>query len=117
MQITISTRHGQLSEATREKVAAKVEKLTRVFERITAIEVTVDLQHRDAPSVDVRVNAEHKHDIVATEQADELMAALDKVLPKLEQQIRKYKEKIQEHHRPPNPRQEGFSAQQEAGGT
>lgn len=117
MQINISTRHGQISEATREKIVAKLEKLTRVFERLTAIEVTVDLQHRDLPTIDVRVDAEHKHDFVATEQADELMAALDKVLPKLEQQIRKYKEKIQEHHRPAPARPEGISAQPSGEGT
>jgi ribosome-associated translation inhibitor RaiA len=32
------------------------------------------------------------------------MAALDGVIHKLEQQLRKYKEKVQEHHR--TPRQE-----------
>ena len=50
MQIKISARHGQLSEATREKISAKVSKLARYFERLTAIEVTVNLEHADAPS-------------------------------------------------------------------
>ena len=88
MQIRISTRHGNVSDATQEKITAKVEKLTRIFERLTEISVTVDLEHRDAPSVDVRVSAEHKHDFVAAAQSEELMAALDLAMHKLEQQLR-----------------------------
>ena len=99
MQINISARHGHLSEATRVKISSKVEKLTRLFERLTAIDVTVNLEHEDAPSVDLRVSAEHKHDFVATEQSENLMASLDAAMHKLEQQLRKYKERVQERHR------------------
>ena len=99
MQIQISARHGSLSEATQAKVITKAEKLTRLFERLTAIEVTVDLTRRDAPLVDVKVSAEHKHDFVASEQSDDLMAAMDAVIHKLEQQLRRYKEKLRDRHR------------------
>jgi putative sigma-54 modulation protein len=102
VQIKISTRHGHLSEATQEKLRTKLEKLTRHFERLTEVELTVDLAHKDQPAVELRVNAEHKHDFVATAEAKdgELMAAADSVLDKLDQQIRKYKEKVQEHRGP-----------------
>ncbi len=99
MQVSISARHGQLSEATREKIAAKTEKLTRLFERVTAIEVEVDLENKDALTVEIHASAEHKHDFVAREQGEELMAVLDAAVHKIEQQIRKYKEKVQDHHR------------------
>ncbi len=105
MQIRISTRHGNLSEETRSRITAKLEKLGRVFERLTAIEVTVDLERRDDPEVDLRVSAEHKHDFVATDRSGELMASIDQALHKVEMQIRKYKEKIQDRHRGSNPRQ------------
>jgi putative sigma-54 modulation protein len=104
VQISISARHGHVSEATQAKVRAKVEKLARIFERLTAIEVTLNLEHPDEPEVEILVSAEHKHDFVAREKAAELMAALDGVLPKLEQQLRKYKEKVQDRHRTPGPR-------------
>ena len=107
VQIRISTRHGNVSDATQEKIIAKVERLTRIFERLSEITVTVDLERRDAPSVDLRVSAEHKHDFVATARAEELMAALDLALHKLEQQIRKYKEKIQDRHRNGSGKQSG----------
>ncbi len=116
MQINISTRHGHLSDATRAKLTAKLEKLARLFERLSAIEMTVDLEREESPSVDVRVSAEHKHDFVAAEQADDLMAAVDGVIHKLEQQLRKYKEKIQDHHRSTGTRQQQLSAEPEVGG-
>jgi putative sigma-54 modulation protein len=103
VQVEISARHGHLSEATKEKITAKMERLLRLFDRLLSIEVTVDLEHAEKPTVDVRVSAEHKHDFVATEQAEGLMAALDGVIHKLEQQLRKYKEKVQDHHRAPRP--------------
>lgn len=99
MQVSISARHGQLSESSREKIGAKFDKLSRIFERLTAINVTVDLEHKDALVVEALVSAEHKHDFVAREQADELMAAVDLAVRKLEEQLRRYKEKVQDHHR------------------
>jgi putative sigma-54 modulation protein len=99
VQINLSIRHGHLSEESQAKIVAKFEKLNRIFERLTAIEVTVDLKDEDSPSVDVKASAEHKHDFVASETSSTLMAAVDVVLHKMEQQLRKYKEKIQDHHR------------------
>ena len=116
MQINISARHGHLSEETRGKIAAKVEKLARLFERLLAIEVTINLEHEQNPSVDIRVSAEHKHDFVAAEQSTSLMAALDGVIHKLEQQLRKYKEKVQDHHRTTGPRHEATSLEGEPAG-
>jgi putative sigma-54 modulation protein len=98
--INISARHGHLSETTQEKIRVKLEKMSRLFERLTAIDVTVDLEHRESPVVDLRVSAEHKHDFVADEQGGELMVALDAAIHKVEQQLRRYKEKVQEHRGP-----------------
>ena len=99
MQVNISTRHGHLSDASRDKIAAKAEKLSRIFERLTAIEITIDLQREDTPTVDLRVSAEHKHDFVAADTSSHLMGSVDTVIHKMEQQLRKYKEKIQTRHR------------------
>ena len=88
-----------MSEASQEKISAKAEKLTRIFERLTAIEVIVDLTDEATPRVDLKVSAEHKHDFVAHDQSDNLMGSVDAVVHRLEQQLRKYKEKVQERHR------------------
>ena len=49
MQIKISARHGHLSDETQAKIKEKLEKLPRFYDRLTAIDVTVDLEHREAP--------------------------------------------------------------------
>ena len=104
MQVSIAMRHGHLSEATQDKIKAKVERLPRFFERLTAIEVTVDLEHPGEPLVELVASAEHKHDLVSREKADDLMRAVDGAIQKLEQQLRKYKEKVQDRHRQGNGR-------------
>ena len=100
MQISVSIRHGHLSEASQQKITSKLEKLTRIFDRLTAIEITIDLEHEDTPSVDLRVSAEHKHDFVAADRSNSLMGCIDTVIHKMEQQLRRYKEKIQQHRGP-----------------
>jgi putative sigma-54 modulation protein len=110
VQIRISTRHGSVSEETQSKIIAKLEKLGRYFERITDIEVTIDLERRDEPAIDLKVNAEHKHDFVASLRGGELLASIDLVVHMIEQQLRKYKQKIQEHHRGSGARQSETSS-------
>jgi putative sigma-54 modulation protein len=105
VQMNISVRHGHVSEATQAMVREKLDKLTRLFDRISAIELTVDVEHRDAPMVDLKVSAK-KHDFVATGQADNLLAAVDLATAHMEQQLRKHKEKVQDRHRSAGHREE-----------
>ena len=65
MQTTISARHGHLSSATQEKITEKVDLLRKFFDRLTAISVTVDVEHRDRPILELRVRAEHHDEFVA----------------------------------------------------
>ena len=98
MQIKVSARHGHLSDDIQEHIREKAGKLLHLFQRLMMIEVVVDLQD-DEKIVEFLVSAEHKHDFVASERHKDLLAAVDLVLAKLEGQIRKYKEKVQNHHR------------------
>ena len=101
MQIKISARHGHLSEATQQFIRDKAQKLLRLFERLTQIEVTVDLKS-EMKVVEFLVSAEHKHDFVAREQNTDILAAVDLVMAKLEGQLRRYKEKVQDRRRTPS---------------
>jgi len=98
VQVAITNRHGHLSPGVQEHIRQKAEKLLTYFERVTAISVTTDVE-RDNAVVEILVDAEHKHNFVAAETAPSVMAAFDSALHKMEQQIRKYKEKIQDHRR------------------
>lgn len=101
MQVSISVRHGHLSEASQEKLKAKAEKFGRLFERLMAIELVVDLKDEQTPEVAINVSAEHKHDFVAHASADSLLSSFDSAAGKIEQQLRKYKERVVERHRGP----------------
>lgn len=101
MEIKIASRHGQLSDANQQIIREKLSKLPQIFDRLTEIEVTVDLADSTKLDVHLQVQAEHKHDFVATYQSDNLMGAVDQVLHKMETQIRRYKDKIQNHHNTP----------------
>ena len=105
MQINISTRHGHVNDATQDAIREKLDKLTRLYDRISAIELTVNMEHRDAPMVDLKVSAK-KHDFVATGQAENLLAAVDLAVDHMEQQLRKHKEKVQDRHRSAGHRDE-----------
>ena len=103
MQIQISTRHGHLSDESQDRITAKAQKLLKIFDRLTAIEIIIDLTDSSSPRVDLNVSAEHKHDFVAHHQSDNLMGSVDVVVHRLEQQLRKYKEKVVERHRNTDP--------------
>ena len=98
MQMNISIRHGHVSDATQAVIQEKLDKLTRLYDRISSLDITVDLEHRDLPAVDLKVSAT-KHDFVAAGQAENLLAAVDVAVDKMEQQLRKHKERIQDRHR------------------
>lgn len=110
MQISISARHGHLSPATQEKISEKVSKLPRYFDRTTAIEVTVDLKDREKPIVEVQVSADSSKEFVASDSAQDVLAALDAVLHKIERQLHKEKEKRRNHHVPGGKHVEPASA-------
>src|SRR5690606_2728335 len=98
VQIAITCRHGKITDEVRDSITEKSQKLLTLFERVTAIQVTVDFE-KDRALVEILVDAEHKHNFVAQATEDQVMAAFDQSLHKMEQQIRRYKEKIQDHRR------------------
>lgn len=104
MQVKISVRHGHLGENNQAIIREKALKLLHVFDRLTMIEVTVDLKKSEEDKVRVEfvVQAEHKHDFVAQESHHDVIAAADLALHKLQMQVRRYKEKIQDHRRTPS---------------
>ncbi|MCC6126576.1 MAG: ribosome-associated translation inhibitor RaiA [Pirellulales bacterium] len=107
--INISTRHGHISDETQAKIVEKLEKLPRYYDRIVGMELTIDLEHRDSPQLDLRVSATDKHDFFAAETG-ELLAAIDLLVEKLESQVRKHKEKLLDRHRSTTHRREETTA-------
>lgn len=98
MHVEITCRHGHVKDDVRTYMSEKVEKLLTYFERITHINVTISFENSHA-RVEILVDAEHKHDFVAHAEDAQAQVAFDAALHKVEQQIHKYKEKVQNHHR------------------
>jgi putative sigma-54 modulation protein len=96
VHIEITTRHGGLGPDQHTYLHDKAEKLLKYFGRLMRIEVEVEhLKH--SWHVEIFVSAEHKHDFVAREEGPTPEAAMDLCVHKIEQQLRRYKEKVQNH--------------------
>ena len=50
--------------------------------------------------MELLVSAEHKHDFVARDRTDNLLTSVDSVVHKVEQQLKKYKSKLQDRRSP-----------------
>jgi putative sigma-54 modulation protein len=110
VQIAITCRHGSIPDDVRDYLSRKSEKLLTYFERVTAIGVTVIFANEQVKGrirVEILLDAEHKHNFVATDDGDEVLSTFDRALTKMEQQLRKYKAKIQDHRRGLNDVSEG----------
>ena len=97
MRVSVSAKHGQLSESVQETIEQKAAKLSRFFDRVTSVKVIVDLEHDDKPKVEAIVSAEHAADFFAADHGGNVMKAFDSVIHKLERQLTKHKEKLTDH--------------------
>ena len=96
MQINVSGHHIEVTDALRNYVLSKLDRLERHFDRITQIDVilSVEKQRQKAEST-VRIAG---GEIYADAESDDLYAAIDMLTDKLDRQLIKQKEKA-EHHK------------------
>ena len=99
MQVVITGRHVTLTPREKEHLEKKAGKLTRYYDRIQRIDVLVE-KTAAAFVVEVLVNAEHRLEFVATASADEVYAAMDAVMDKLERQLSSHKERFRNRKHP-----------------
>lgn len=94
MKYNIRGNNIEVTEALRDYVVKKLSRLEKYFESTSATEAHVSLSvHRDEHKVEVTVPFPGL--LVRAEEATENMyASIDKVVEKLERQIRKYKTKV-----------------------
>jgi putative sigma-54 modulation protein len=101
VQVKVSARHGHLNDEQQAIIREKVEKLLHFFERVSQIEVTIDMRG-DQKKAEILLNAEHKHDFVSHAEAEDLFVAVAVAVDKMKQQVKHYKEKLQDHRRNPS---------------
>ena len=97
MQINITGHHVEVTDALREYVSEKMEKLKRHFDHVTNVHVilTVEKQQQKAEAT---VHASGA-DLFAQHDTEDMYASIDGLVDKLDRQIIKHKEKITDHNK------------------
>ncbi len=96
MQLSISGHHIDVSDALRDYVTGKLRKLERHYDHITNLHVVLSVEKLDQKAeATAHVSGA---ELFADAVADDLYAAIDKLLDKLDRQVIKHKEKVIERH-------------------
>ena len=97
MNLHISGHHLEITPAIHDYVTGKLERVTRHFDNVIDVNVifSVDKLKQKA---EVTVHLSGK-DIYVEAIEDDLYAAIDIMADKLDRQIQKHKQKLQDHHR------------------
>ena len=104
MQINVTGRHLEVTDAIHAYVHEKMARLARHFDIVLDVHVILSVEklvHKAEATVHVNGNNLH------AESSDESMyAALDSLIDKLDRQVRKHKEKMTDHHRSETPKRD-----------
>lgn len=96
MQLNVSGHHLEVTPPLRAYVETKIEKIGRHFDLVTDVSciLTVEkLRHKAEATVQVNGGT-----IYADHTEEDMYAAIDGLVDKLERRVRKYKEKFVDHH-------------------
>ena len=97
MQINLSGHHVEITTPLREYVNSKMERLERHFDQVTDIHVVLGvekLRHKAEATMHISGG-----DIFADAVEENMYAAIDSLVDKLDRQLKKHKEKITDHNR------------------
>jgi putative sigma-54 modulation protein len=97
MQINLSGHHVDITTPLREYVNSKMERLERHFDHVTDIHVVLGvekLRHKAEATMHISGGT-----IFADAVEENMYAAIDALVDKLDRQLKKHKEKITDHHR------------------
>ncbi len=96
MQLKLTARHDNPSDAARKYAEAKLSKLDRRLHDLTLVEVTFSREHNPSIADDHTVEAvvhTKGPNLVARESAPTYETAIDQLLDKLQRQVARYRDK------------------------
>jgi putative sigma-54 modulation protein len=101
MNLTISGHHLEVTPALREYVLTKLDRVTRHFDQV--VDITVLLTIEKLSDKELRQRAEitlhvKGRDIFAECSSEDLYAAIDQLMDKIDRQVVRHKDKVQDHH-------------------
>lgn len=98
MQISITGRHVTVTDNVKAHLNEKLERCLGMFPRIESVHVVLDMENRDYVA-EIVVQAANHIRISSTEKSENLYDAIDRSLEHAERQLRKQRDKIQDHHK------------------
>ena len=97
MQLSVTFRHMEASEAVRQYAREKVEKIKKYFPDPIFAHVVVGTERGYQHAVDVHIQLHNGLAIKGHETTEDMYSSIDLVMAKIERQVRRYKEKIRHH--------------------
>jgi putative sigma-54 modulation protein len=96
MQLSVTGHHVDISDPMRQYVVSKIEKIERHFDLVSDVHCILKVEKlRHTAEATVSVNGGK---IYADATEEDMYAAIDGLVDKLDRQVRKYKEKHGDHH-------------------
>lgn len=101
MNLTISGHHVEVTPALREYVLNKIERVFRHFDQVVDVHVLLSVENirekerRQKAEVTLRVKG---RDIYLEHAHEDLYAAVDQLIDKLDRQVVRHKDRVQNHH-------------------
>ena len=97
MQIKLTGHHNEITQALRDYVHDKLERIERHFENVTSVHVILSVEKlRQKAEATIHVAG---NDIFADSVNGDMYAAIDALIDKIDRQIKKHKEKLTDKHR------------------
>ena len=100
MNLTISGHHLEVTPALRSYVTSKLDRITRHFDQVVDVKVllTVEKQKEKERRQRAECNIHVKgNDMFAESSHEDLYAAVDELVDKLDRQVVRHKDKVQDH--------------------
>lgn len=95
MQIELTGHHIEVTDSLKTYVNEKMAKLVRHFDKVSNTHVILSVENvRHKAEATVHMSG---HDIFADCVEDDMYAAIDKLVDKLDRQVKKHKEKTTNH--------------------
>ncbi len=95
MEVIVSARHMSVDDSTREHAQERLVKLQQEYHKLTTARVVLDME-RSWCVAEIHLNGKHLA-LDAKAKTRDVLVSIDSAVDKLEKQLRRHVERIQEH--------------------
>ncbi|MBF0492311.1 MAG: ribosome-associated translation inhibitor RaiA [Deltaproteobacteria bacterium] len=96
MQIHVTFRHLETSEALRDHADKKMEKFKKYLHEPIEVHLVFSVQKKIHQVAEVTIKAKHFH-FHGIEESEDMYTSIDKLASKVERHLVKHKEKVKDH--------------------